>query len=307
MTDSPNSPPSTETTRSGVNTPSTPQSRTMVDADDVVQSDIIQRLERLEVREKESTKSVLDRLANWGALIALVISIATGAYTLFQESVVKPREKKQQQFETIVASIETQMQTATSKMLSQKDPIQKLAISAAVTANVMVLLQQAEVIEPAVQAGVSASTFMVLGNAELNVDNLESAQKYLRLAAARATDPSMHAEALRLLGRALSMSNTPEGLASARRTYAQAWAIERQFHNFNAPSQRAELLGDEIITEAYFGDCGLLASLIKRFTAEVSGPGILPEAARALRAKLATNLGNQTRCGWDRSAVLPPR
>lgn len=273
-----------------------------------VERAILDRLDKLEAHQSEK-KTLLERLGVWGGLVALLISISTGVFTIYDEAITKPvdeKDKKTQQFESIIASIATLSQELATKTASITDTAVKQQIGMLYNAQLLVLVRNAESIESQIREQITAPGYLILGNAELALGNIADAQRFLKLASERKTDPSTHAEILRFLGRALAMSNTPEGLTSARRAFDESGGIMIGFSQFGAPLQRANLLGDRLIAEAWFGDCNQLPELTTKFLAEVTSPGVLPEAVKALRINLSQNLQNQTRCTWERAAIMPP-
>ena len=57
-------------------------------------NELASKIARLEVEVEHERKSIVKRLGVWGGLIALVVSVSTGWFSLYDNLVLKPRQER---------------------------------------------------------------------------------------------------------------------------------------------------------------------------------------------------------------------
>jgi len=258
----------------------------------ITAQDVMQRLEALEIKVDSKPKGIGDQVSKFAGLLGLVVSIATGGFTLYNNFIQKPKEDLAQ----AIAAINAVNQDLSSKLPAISDPAVRQSVQIVANNQKVLHIQTAERLIKRLGRAVGTPELMVLGNEKLYFGDPKTSLSYFQMAVQRAQDPIFKGEALRMQGQAMFMLGDSAGIAQARASFENALDIMSKMQNFGASGYRANLLADWTIGEAFFGSCDLAKQKLSAFHKEVVASDVLPNIGDQLRANLSTRLKQQTRC-----------
>jgi cytoskeletal protein RodZ len=141
-------------------------------------ADVRRRLAELEDKVNKKQESAFSRI---GATLALVISIATGAFTISDRLFIQPahdRELKLQQLESAVGTITSINQDLISKISAVVDPTLKQSLAVAANTQKMMQVRAAESLLPALKGFVGPAEYAVLSQEKATEGDLVPSRKW---------------------------------------------------------------------------------------------------------------------------------
>ncbi len=225
-----------------------------------IEQEIIKYVERvitLEAKFEVEKKSLLNKLGKWGGLMALVISLFTGGYTVYDNFFLKPSDKMQSALGE-ARKIVTRISDLNSKLieLQSEGEFQKLKqIGMIFNGEKVALLNQADNILKEYWENIGYSELMVLAFEHLNMGNNEKSLKFSIRASEIAENDILKIEALRYKARVLFVPGSVHNIKEARNAISKALQMANNIIYYNKGSIVSNIYMDYINNEIYFGSC----------------------------------------------------
>lgn len=253
---------------------------------------------RLAVLERGKPQTPAEKLARQGALIALVLSITTGAYTIYDNFWARPHERKvaraEQDFELVQRTL--QQISATNQALAQIPPGTNRAVAQqTMLAALAQKRSQLAIVLPLVDRvadRLTTSDYYILSGEEMTAGDPAASRKFAEAAVTHARNPYERLEALRNRGAAQFISGDPD---AGRASFAAAAAAGPG--DGLAPN-RAVVYGNWAAAEAMSGNCPAVDGLLRHFAADMARVGN-PDVQLNISAMVRQQLAGQRRCRWD--------
>lgn len=254
---------------------------------------------RIAKLEAEGKKSSLKALTDDMGAVALILGLILTLASLYDVFIAKPKADRISaisHFNEAVNSVAKLRQDIVEKQAQQKDMQTRLAISSAITPQILNNLTTARALLPEVEeADVGISQLMVLTSEALFIGDMDSAKKFVTLSMSK-TDgtPYLRSEAKRYAAHYFFLNQQP---AEARQAYESALGELPQ-----SAAGRAYILSDWMLFEWSGRDCKVASDLLRRFSEELRKPGVSTEA----QAEMAATARQQIMQQGSQRCPIPP-
>lgn len=239
------------------------------------------RLDEIQRKVATDEASIHKRISEWGGVVALVISIAVGGFTLLDQGVFAPKERRSDALSELndivieIARTNVAIMEAFSRSPggSGNDPaVGALSIGQQANAIKLPLLARAVEIVEDYPAYVDAATLLVLVTELTQAQDYDRAVRYADMARATAPLINLRIEATRMMGVANTGLLDETRHAAARRLFEEAIAAAKQVKSVNGPWLVANALRDWTTFELMVGNCAAAAAVFARFQTDVALP-----------------------------------
>ncbi len=257
-----------------------------------------ERLAALEGQVEIDRRSVVKRVGAWGGLVALVISLITGSFTIYEKFVANPAARRDalvSEMQTIVA----RFSSINSKLveLQLEGDLRKLqALSQNANTEKFVLLDRADTIIRSLGDDFGVGHYIQLAYEHLNFGQSKMAEHYAKRAFTSARNPLLKAEAVRYRGRALFLDGEIQNKILAREAFREAIVLADRIPGFLSTQVLGSIYADAIGSELFFGDCDMVPALVN----EMNGKFVERQAplgvAQAILIQIRSIASQQDRC-----------
>src|SRR5262249_30184150 len=255
---------------------------------DVTLAMLVDRVKQLET----APLSRREQFDSWAGLIALVLSISTGGFTLYDRIVLQPQVEQSQklnEFHDAIARINE----------INKDLSAQTVMLGVANAEKELLLEKVESTLPTIRPLVGAPEFAVLAVETMNKGDAATAKLYIESAMGSPHDEAVHVDILRHRGQIYFMTGRAADTATAESSFVEAFQTLRKHKHWGASAERALLLRDWAVAEAYYGDCAHMRDRLQEFVEEIARDDVSVEARKTIRGDLKRELSGQERCSWS--------
>ncbi len=219
--------------------------------------DLTEKVKTLEIKYETEQQSIFKKLGVWGGLIALLISILTGGFTIYDNFVLKPEHGKKVSLKEL-SGIVLQLAEINLRIIEtqQKKDLKLLNnFIRAINAKKISLINRADEIAKEFPNDVGVSENIALAYEHINFGNNEMGLVYSEKAFKVAKNKAFKAEAKRYKARSLFPPSSIQNITEARKSFSEGIQIAK---NFNSDARLATLLNlynDWIVSEAVYNSC----------------------------------------------------
>lgn len=261
------------------------------------------RLSQVERRINSDERSASKKISVYGALVALLISILTGSFTLYDNLFLRPSkqlDEAKSEIREVVGRI-TQLNWRLAELDLAGDDQKTYVISRIANGEKLSLLGRADVLIEQNPDIASVSELMVLAAEHLNFGNSREALRYANLAEHSAPPGLLRAEALRYRARALAAPGSQQDLTLGRSVFRRAIEEAGGIQSPLSASVLVNAYGDWIYFELLSGLCDAANDLQTKLLESLRQRQVSEPEYRATRDNLSLMFSRQTRC-----RQLPP-
>jgi hypothetical protein len=256
---------------------------------------LAERIAILESKVAAEERSWTRRSTVIGSVLALLISILSGGYSIYDNAVVRP-SKAQEESLGELRQIVGRLSEINWKLIEQSggDPQRARMVQMTASGEKVSLLDRADQIVAAMGPRIGLSEYLTLAYEHLSFGDNATALRYANAAIAVAATPGLKSEAYRYKARALFLPGATQNLEEGRAAFAAGLKVASGGGTLSANNAAATLYVDWLINEAWFGDCARLPPLLEDITRNMTalGAGVDP----AILQMGLTALQNQKRC-----------
>lgn len=243
---------------------------------DIDETELGQRVARLEGRLDEDEKSLSKRLSMWGGLLALIISIMIGGFQIYEYTVLRyesAREANIIQLGTYIRRISELNGKIASTMLLADTPDEQARAnteSKIINTEKHVVVRLADrLLREQPSLGGFASHITMTYEMLSQGDN-SSALSYASLALRNSRNKPEEIESMRYIARVLFAPGKDQDLITARQTFKKAKTLSQTETSFLRTQLIAGTFSDLIVAEIYFGDCEMAVSAVQELRSKFS-------------------------------------
>lgn len=244
--------------------------------------------ERLNALETEKRGRGL--LASSLSVVAVLVSLVTGGFTVYDRVVERPRAEMNARVDAFartmaeIASVRTEHAQRSAEASS---PMAAQAISFATVTQIQGQLATAEQQVTAIEGRARPDQYLALAENNNFVGDYADGVRFADAALADATDPIAIASAYRF--RATGLLNRPGGpdVSAVRAALEAAGAALVGQEQFRLSISRGNLIVDRIVLEYGFGDCAAVPALIAALRETDAATDMTPEARADWGVRLA--------------------
>ncbi len=221
--------------------------------------DLQARLRKVEGKVELEEKSVVKKVSLYGALIALLVSILTGGFNVYEKVIQAPSRQyleNRAELRGIVGRI-TQINWRLAELGFESDPRKAQNVARIANGEKLALLERATDMVKSDAELASTSNLMVLATEHLNFGNTQDSLSFANQAVLKAESLLLKSESLRHKARAISSMSTDDSLEDARQIYELAVTEAMRSSTIAANSVIANIYGDWALMEMWSGECGL--------------------------------------------------
>jgi hypothetical protein len=237
----------------------------------------------------------------WGGALALLLSLATGAYTFYTNEIRKPAEEAMQKFQTSISGINSINQETPGKLAAISDPAARYATVQIANAQKSILVNEAERAFSDIKNKdkISPYELFILANENAMMSRYKKMDDYLDLAESNANqsdDEIAKSSVLVWKGKALITEHGSTAMGNARTMFDRAQNELSQLTVLpDIHLRRAALYSDMAIIEANVGDCNIASDDKNKFMSQIS-PIVTMTAATDMLTITQNTLAMQHRC-----------
>jgi hypothetical protein len=256
---------------------------------------LAERVAVVESKVEAEERSWVRRSSLLGSLLALLISILSGGYNIYDNAVVRPSQAEDDALGEL-RQIVGRLSEINWKLIEQwsGDPQRARMVQMTANGEKVSLLDRADQIVAALGPRIGLSEYLTLAYEHLGFGDNATALRYANAAIAVAASPGLRAEAYRYKARALFAPGDTQDLDKAREAYREGLKAASG-GTMSASNAAATIYVDWLINEAAFGDCARLAPLLDEIEQGLKSLSISAEAPALLQMGLNA-LQQQKRC-----------
>ena len=225
--------------------------------DETTETGYLERIAVIENRLKEEQKSLARKLGQYGGLIALILSILIGIYTVYDKMILeqdRENAKNQAEMHRIVARI-TEINWKLIELGFQNAPEKLEPLVKNANGEKIALLEQASSLSQSLGEQVGLAASILLSSENLNFGKNDRALFHANTAMALADTAGFRAMSLRYRGRALFASGSTQDIEQARKDFQGSIQLAKESSSTQEHYIVVNTYADWIILEAMFGDC----------------------------------------------------
>ena len=260
---------------------------------------ILERVANLEGRLDTEQRSLTRQFGQWMALLALIISIAVGAFQVYENTVIRERENVAKDRETLAGYVQ-QITELNSRVISAyySDPNKVASQALTKTFNIekVSILGLADNLLSKRKEIVSYASLFILSSEHLNWGNTKRAREYAELALSLATTDVERVEAKRIEARTWFAPGKSQSIARARDIFGSAIQIIESTEVLSKASMLSNVYGDWIGSEAAFGECNVAKETWRKFTDAVRNEYDGRQILNAMKSQIFAMVRNFERC-----------
>ena len=216
--------------------------------------------------------SVLEKLrsmlSKWAGVIALLISIAVGTFTVVDQTLIAPNERRSDDLKKLSEIIVEFGRANVTSLMYMNVPV-GLAVSQSMNSVKLPLLASAVNIIEKHPDHVDAASLIVLAGELIQAQDYELSLKYATMARDRDAVQDLRIEAARLIAISdmgiLDVSRNNK----ARRLFEDTISDAKRVRNVNGPWLVSNAIRDWAIREIFLGNCEEASEVLMRFTTDV--------------------------------------
>jgi hypothetical protein len=257
---------------------------------------LAERVAVVESKVAAEERSWMRRSSLVGSMLALLISILSGGYSIYDNAVVRP-SKAQEESLGELRQIVSRLSEINWKLIEQwsGDPQRARLVQMAANGEKVSLLDRADQIVAAMGPRIGLSEYLTLAYEHLGFGDNLTALRYANAAIGVAATPGLKAEAYRYKARALFMPGPTQDLEKGREAFREGLEAASGGGTMSASNAAATIYVDWLYNEASFGDCARLAPLLDEIEQALTSLSTSVEAPAVLQMGLQT-LQQQKRC-----------
>lgn len=261
---------------------------------------VLERIAKLEGRLDTEQLSLTRKLGQWMALLALIISVAVGAFQIYENTILRKRDQISADRSTLADYVQ-QITGLNSKLVSiyysSSDKLAVQALARIVNIEKASILGLADDLLSKRKNIASYAILFTLSSEHLNWGNTMQARKYAESALTLATTDVERIEAQRIAARTWFAPGNGQNIARARELYNGAILTIEHLKFFGKADLFSNVYGDWIGSEAAFGDCQIaketFQNLEKTLRKEYGGLQVLHTTKSQISATLGSTRGCQ--------------
>lgn len=246
--------------------------------------------ERLNALETEKQRRGL--VASSLSVVAVLVSLVTGGFTVYDRVVERPRAEmnaRVEGFARTMGEIADVTAQYAQRSATAESPAAAQAISFASAAQIRLLLVTAEQQVAGVEARVSPQQYVALAEANLNVGDFADAVRFSDAVLERApSDPMMVSAAHRMRATGLLNRSGGPDVAAVRAALDAAHAALEGHTLFGLSVTRGDILVDRLVLEYGFGDCAAVPAIVSNLHAVDAATDVSPQAREMWMMRLAS-------------------
>jgi len=244
--------------------------------------------ERLSALETEKQRRGL--VASSLSVVAVLVSLVTGGFTVYDRVVERPRAEMNARVEGFARTMgeiaEVTAQYA-QRNATAESPAAAQAISFASAAQIRLLLVTAEQQVTGLEARVSPQQYVALAEANLNVGDFADVVRFSDAVLAREpADPMMVFAAHRMRATGLLNRSGGPDVAAVRAALDAAHAAIEGQTLFGLSVSRGDITVDRLVVEYGFGDCAAVPALVSNLSTLGAATDVSPQARDMWMARL---------------------
>ena len=213
-------------------------------------------------------KKLTNILSNWAGVMALLISIAVGVFTVIDQTLIAPNERRSDDLAKL-SEIIVELGRANITSLMQMNNPSGLAVSQKMNSVKLPLLASAINIVEKYPNHIDAASLIVLAGELTQAQDYELSLKYATMARDRDAVQDLRIEAARIM--AISDMGVFDEYRNnkAKRLFANTIADAKRVKNINGPWLVSNAIRDWAIQEILLGNCEKASEVLTRFTTDV--------------------------------------
>lgn len=256
------------------------------------------KVAKLEVQIEHERNSIVKRLGAWGGLIALVLSVSTGAFSLYDNFVLKPRQERAAtggELRKIVGRL-SEINSRLTEVQLERDLTKLRALSMAANAEKATILARADWIIDNVRSEASFPDFIALSFEHSNFGNSERSLLYANAALEVAETEQFRGEALRYKARALFAPGPVQDIQAARGYFEDSIATFKKSGVVGHPGLVLNTYVDWVLFEAVLKGCDAGRNVYKRLEQELIEMPAPAEVISASKSSIRIGLEANSIC-----------
>ena len=271
--------------------------------------DLSRRLGALEASVKEDRESLSRKLGGIAAATALILSILTGIFTVFDRIITKPNDDKTTEYNQLKSDIRSMIniqEQASEKSNTESNPQNKTTIIQSANIQVQSLLQDSERLLRLIESDKSkrdlgkfslgSYDYSVLSEVAYNGGDLNLAMKYADKTIEMSDNFHTKDQAYRAKAMMIYQINGASGLQDAKQAISEGLAALSGRHEWGIAIDQADLYSVLMFIEANSGDCKEAAESGSRSVELISTPDIPPGSRKYILNELSAAFAGQSRC-----------
>ena len=210
-------------------------------------------------------------LSKWAGVIALLISIAVGVFTVIDQTLIAPNKRRSDDLAKLSEIIVELGKANVTSIMSMNNP-SGLAVAQKMNSVKLPLLASALSITEKYPDHIDAASLLVLAGELVQAQNYELSLKYATMARDRDTVQDLRIEASRIM--AISDMGIFDEYRNdkARHLFANTIADAKRVKNVNGPWLISNAIRDWAIQEIFLGNCEKASKVLTRFETDVPLP-----------------------------------
>ena len=228
-------------------------------------------LEKLTEKFEGKDKSTFKKISEWAGLIALIVAISGGGFTVYDKLFIDPnkgRDLALSQLQGIVGDLTNT--NAELLQLSQQLPPDQFALIASIKNGVkLTLARRAATIIEDLGGEVDAATMLVISSEFQQFEKLDESRRLAQMALTAADNDFIRAESKRYIADATFLLGGQDNISQARATYEEGLALARKMPGLQGFSIVGNIYRDWMIAESLGDNCDRTEKLLSAMQAEL--------------------------------------
>ena len=238
-----------------------------------------ERIARLEgVVEQSQQKSAFEKFGTWGGVIALLVSICTGGFTIYDKIVTEPIQEKAAKLREIRSNIDEigKIQTTINRSMAE-NPIQGGAVAAGLTPQMRHLAQITHADFADFPEVFTFSDHMMMGNLLLSFGYAGDATHHADASGQLAENHIETANYLWLKAKIFSAIGDHQNLPEMRKFFAEAITVSKQKDLQISIGTTLQITLEWIAAELNIGECRYARQAVDILKADITLDVVYPQ------------------------------
>ncbi len=255
--------------------------------------DFGERLARVEGRlENKPEKSFYEKLGTRGGIIALVISIFTGSFAIYEKFVVDPQKAAHQQRLQVRTTLDeiTQIQAAIAKTTAE-NPAAGNSIADSFSSKMRSLISRSHRNYLKFEDAFEFADHLMLGNLLFNFGHVDKAFIHAEASAELAGDHIQEANSFWFKANLFSAIGDNQDLSQMRKMFESAIDVSKQKNLQTSIGTTFDIYLDWLRAELNVGDCVIAKNVMYKLSIDMKLDAVFPQT----RNRVGNNVRNVIR------------
>lgn len=241
------------------------------EAEDISVGKLAIKIAKIEAQVERERKSIVKRVGAWGGLIALVVAVSTGSFSLYDNLVLRPRQERAAsggELREIVGRL-SEINSRLVEVQLENNLTKLRALSMAANAEKATILARADRIIDNARSEATFPDYITFSYEHSNFGNSERALLYANAALEVAETEQHRGEALRYIARGLFAPGPSQDVDAARGYFNESIATFQGSGVVGSAALVLNTYADWVLYEAVLVGCDAGRDVYKRFEQEL--------------------------------------